>query len=211
MWANNAFAQEATKTKTVHIKPPKEGGTYNIPVSPGEDLMVIVDRPAKKVAPAVTNVIEQYTTVVHKGNNLHLRGGVSLGFGFPARPEPSFTAGLVGEVGYAESEWVLEATFRAGNCKKGMALDSGLAAMRSVAKNFRVGVGADLLYCSDVSDHPKEVADERIVGGSVQLQLQQDHFLFGASVGLGAATFPIPGGRKTDPVVYGGLSMSLLF
>ncbi len=207
MGANNAFAQ------VVHV-PVGGEGTYeqDIPApGPGEVLTIVVDVPVPKPRKDVAPLVNKTYVTVQKGSNLHLRGGISLGFGIPARPEPSFTAGLVGEVGYAGSPWILEATFRAGNCKEGVALNSGLAAMRSVAKNFRMGVGADLMYCSDVSDHPAEVADERIVGGSVRLQLQQEHFVFGASVGLGAATFPIPGDRKTDPVVYAGLSMSLLF
>ncbi|MEK7131837.1 MAG: hypothetical protein AAB797_03885 [Patescibacteria group bacterium] len=215
---HNAFAQTPPENNqhVVHFSAEKDKDTEMVlsAPGPGENLTVIVDVPVrtrKAAAPARTYITKQYVTNVQSGSNLHLRGGVSIGLGFPARHDSSFTGGLIGQIGYADSPWVLETTFRAGNCKKGVALNTGLAAMRNVAKNFRMGVGADLLYCSDVSDHPAEKADERVVGGSFRLQSEQGHFIVAASIGVGAATYPVPGDRKTAAVFYEGLSVSYLW
>jgi hypothetical protein len=146
--------------------------------------------------------------------NLALRGGLSVGTGFPARTDPSYTGGLVGQIGYVDSMWRLEATFRAGSCKKGwgdVALDSGLALMGSISKNFRAGIGADLLFCSDISDHPKEMATERIIGGSLRLQVEEGHLSLSVLAGVGRADHQIPGGREKEVVLYQTLAVSYLF
>ena len=210
MMANTALAEtpDGTKYKDVTIQVP-EDVTIKVPGA-GEDQVVEVPYVIQRI-----HEVAPSTTYVRKGSNLHLRGGLSTGFGFSGRTDPSYTGGLTGQIGYADSTWRLEATFRAGSCKKGwgdVALDSGLALMGNISKNFRAGIGADLLYCSDVSDDlPKEKADERVVGGSFRLALEQGHISVAGSIGVGAATIPIPGDRETKAVLFGGLSVSVLW
>ena len=216
--ANTAFAQKKSD-RTVHIPlvKPGENSKIVLPVpGPGENITVIVDVPVLKPRKAAVQrkVIYLPTRIVEvqQGSGLHLRGGLTTEVGAPGRQRASFTGGLIGEIGYADSPWSLQGTFRAGNCKDGnVAINSGLAAMRSVHKYLRVGLGADLLYCSDVSSHPKEKADERIVGGSLRLEIELSHIVMGGSIGVGAATVPVPGDRETQPALYGGLNVSYLW
>ena len=213
MTASRTFAQEApTKQETVHVKPSKEGGTYNFPApAPGENLTVIVDQ---QPSPALTPVTKNYVTNVTQ-QGFSLRGGLTAGVALPGRAKSSFTGGLIGEIGHADSLWRLQGTFRAGNCKngdsKGVALNSGLAAMGTITENFRAGIGTDLLYCSDVSDHPKEKASKRIVGGSLRLEFVDGRFSVAGSIGMGAATIPTPGDRETKAVLFGGVNVSYLW
>ncbi len=195
MIAELAFADTKIPDDQV-FKVPGEGPdiTINVPVS----------------APAPT------TTIIQKGSNLLLRGGVSASAGFPGRSYPSLTDGLIGEIGLSDSSWRLQATLRAGSCKKGwwgdLALDSGLAVMRNLNKHVRAGIGADLMYCAAMQTHPQEDAGERVVGGSLLINIDVTrHLVVGASVGLGAATIPTPGNRDTQPTFYGGLNISHLW
>jgi len=193
----------------------KSDGTPKVP----EDVVITVPGKGEDVVVNVPYIVEQVhelppTTVIRKESNLLLRGGLVTGIGKHAHADPALTGGLVGEIGYADSRWRLEASFRAGSCRKGwgdVALDSELAVMGSITKNFRAGIGADLLYCSDVSDHPKEKASERIAGGSLRLAVEQGHFSLTGSVGIGAATTPIPGDRETKAVLFGGLALSVFW
>ncbi|TSC84895.1 MAG: hypothetical protein G01um101413_279 [Parcubacteria group bacterium Gr01-1014_13] len=185
-------------------------GTPEVP----KDTVVKVPGVGEDVVVEVPYVVQRIHEFSPTAGNLALRGGFSVGVGFPARTYLSPTAGLIGEIGYADSSWRLHATFRAGSCKKGwgdVAFDSGLAAMRSLGKHFSIGLGTDLLYCTQVLGHPKEQASERIVGGSFHLQFEINHFSVEASAGLGAATYPVPGDRETKLVSYQGLTLSYLF
>lgn len=212
-----AFADSVPmKERTVHVLP----GTHTFPApGPGEHLTVIVDRPrvAKKDASAQIQVIQAPTTnvVMMAQDSVSLRGGLITGITFPGHTKSSFTGGLIGEIGPSDAVWRIQGAFRAGNCKgngeKGVALDSELSAMGTITKNFRAGIGADLLYCSNIYDAPKEKASERIVGGSLRLELVQDRFSVTGSIGVGAATTPIPGDRETRAVLFGGLSASYMW
>ncbi len=202
LMANTAFAQEAPKNNIVRVVSPPGGVTQTFPAPPpGEDFTVVVDLPPSGASKSVAG----------RRGGFFLRGGIGTGIMFPGSDKLSLSGGLIGEVGHAKSLWALDATFRVGNCEGGLAINSGLAVMRTVAGNFRVGVGGDLLYCSNVSDHTKEVAIERVVGGSFHLGYAQNHLVLGASVGVGARTIPIPGDRETAGVLYGGFSISYLW
>ncbi len=185
----------------------KSDGTPEAP----KDVVIKVPGAGEDVVVEVPYVVKRIHEVELAPGNLRLRGGLSIGLGFPARTDPSYTGGLIVQIGYTDSPWVVEPSFRAGKCKGGVSLDGGLAAMRHVAKYLRMGVGADLLYCSNVSDYSIEKASERVVGGSFHLQFEVSHFSVTAFVGAGAATYPIPEDRKTKLVSYQGLAVSLLF
>ncbi len=199
-------------TTVVFADTPPSDGTNE--VAP-KDVVVQLPGAGKDVVINVPYIVEHVHEIPPptKGN-LRLRGGLSTGVMLPGRSELSLTGGLIGEIGHADSLWRLQGTFRAGNCntgEKGLALNSGLAVMNSVTKNFRMGFGADLLYCSNIYDAPKEQASERIVGGSLRLEFVDGSFSAAASMGVGAATTPIPGSRETRAVLFGGLSFSYLW
>lgn len=172
---------------------------------PGENLTVVVDveeaEPDKKISYTPTNIY--YPA---KESRYHVRGGVGTGIMFPGRGTPSFTGGLSGEL-YTSSVAV-EGTFQVGNCQSGIALNSGLAVLGIVNKHLRAGVGADLLYCSNVSSDPKEKAKERVVGGSFRVELVYGHVVVGGLVGMGAITYQVPESRETDPSLYGGVNIA---
>lgn len=208
MLASNVFAQTA---------PPDGSGSHDVVVKVPNDVTVQVLGAGKDEVVEVPFVVQRIHEVdpahvtVQKGSNLHLRGGVSLGFDYSAHAGSSYTAGLIGEGGYSDSPWVLEVTSRAGKCEEGVAVDMGMAAMVKAVSHLRLGVGADMKYCADVSDHPEETVDERIVGGSFRTQFEVEHIVVSAWIGIGAVTYPVPGDRKTVVDSYGGLSISLLF
>lgn len=189
----------------------KSDGTTKVP----EDVVITVPGSGPDVVVNVPYPVPQIHEFTPAPGNLRLRGGFSAAAGFPARSYPSLTDGLIGEIGHADSQWRLQATFRAGSCKEGwgdLALDSGLAVMRSVNKHFRAGLGADLMYCANVSSHPQEKSGERILGGSFLLNVEiTNHLVVGGSIGMGAATIPTPGDRDTQLVLYGGVNMSHLW
>jgi hypothetical protein len=185
----------------------KPDGTPEVP----KDVVIELPGAGPDIVEEVPYIVQRVHEFTPNPGNLFLRGGLSIGLGFPARTDPSLTGGLIGQIGYTDSAWVLEASFRGGKCKGGVALDGGLAAMRHVVKHLRAGVGVDALYCSNVSDYRVEKASERVVGGSFHLQLEFGHLSVTGSVGGGAATFPVPGDRQTKFVSYQGLTIGYLF
>lgn len=213
------LARTATADDTVHIPVSTDPADqqYVLPApGPGENLTVVVEVPVDdthKVVETptyVTNLGD--TTVVHKGTSVRLRGGLTTGMMIMGGLiNPSVTAGLIGEIGHKKSAWSLQGAFRAGMCEDGVALDSSLAAMGRMSKNLRAGLGADLLYCSDVSSHPKEMAKTRLVGGSFRLEVNVGPFAFTGSIGAGAFTMPIPEDRITQATVYGGATLSYMW
>ncbi len=219
--ANNAFADPCVKSGTIKVpvtdSPDDQKSDLPTPC-PGETLTVEVDVPVKKDADHTVSfsptTITDYT-YVQKGSNLALRGGVSTGITFPGHPSTSFVGGLVGEVGYKDSMWRLQVAIGAGTFQgsshhtDGVAVNSGLAVMASVAKHLRIGPAVDLLYGSDIASHPEEMANERLVGTSFRAELHQGYFSVTATVGAGVDTMSIPGGRKTNTVPYAGLSFTL--
>ena len=179
-----------------------------------KDTVIKVPGAGKDVIVEVPYTVQRIHEVSPAEGNLRLRGGLSAGIGHADGMRMSYTGGLIGEIGFAGSPWRLQGTFRAGNCntgEKGMALNSGLAVMHATSKHLRMGLGADLLYCSNIYDAPKEKASERVVGGSLRLELVDGRFSVAATAGGGAATAPIPGGRETKPALYGGLTLSYLW
>jgi hypothetical protein len=202
MMASTAFAE--TKSGTTEVQK-----DIKIPV-PGLKEDVVVEVPY--IVEEVREVTLPKSNVTHHyGNSFQLRGGLTVGAGFPARKDPSLTVGLTGQVGKTDSPWALQADFRAGNCKGGLALNSGLGVTRLVRRHFRAGLGADLLYCSDVNSHPKEMATERIVGGSLRLQVEEGHLSLSVLAGVGRADHQIPDGRAKEVVLYQELAVAYHF
>lgn len=214
MVAGNVSAQEAPKTKTVKIPLAADGKDQTIPLAapgPGEILNIVVDVPVSKPHKAKT-----LTPTVVKGSNLHMRGGVGTSLFLLTKPTGVFVGGLVGEIGSGNSDWRLTSAFSVGRCQGNidghLAVSAGLAVMGNVAKGLRLGVGADLLYCSNVSDYHKERARERLVGGSFRIQKElSQHVVLTASMGVGGAVVPIPGGMETHLVFYTELGISYLW
>jgi hypothetical protein len=220
-----AFAQSATtpsqtskKDYVVHFSGEEGKDTEMVLSAPGqgENLTVIVDVPVRtrksEVSAHVTNI-----TNVHKGSNLRMRGGVSVGVLF-AGAEASMTAtvGLVGEVGYTDSPWRMVSRFDLGRCQdNNTAIGGSLSALHRLDSGFWGGFGADLSYCVDVGARYKERGKERLVGGSARFAYEEEYrhssVVVEFSLGLGQKTFPIPGGRAHGMVGNAGLLFSYLF
>ncbi len=214
-------AQEAdAKNRAVRIpvSADDKDQAFEVPTAaPGEIMTVYIDLPADdeeadKVIESPIDITDLPATPA-RGSKFHLRGGLSTGgVGGTDHSKPSFSGGLIGEI--STNSLSLQGTFRAGNCLsgRGLGLNSGLALLGRVQKKVRAGLGADLLYCSDVFNTPKEKASERIVGGSFLLDVEiANHFVVGGSIGIGVATVPVLGGLSHTPVLYGGISIAYLW
>lgn len=205
--AGNVFAETPSKMK---IKVP-EVVTVEVPGA-GPDQVVEIPYPVfvehevelPSAAGPVTNNVTQI------GSHFVLRGGPSLGFS--SQGSPSYTGGLVGELGRSNSPWRMQGTFRIGRCDdERIALEGGAAVTRVAAKHFRIGVGVDLAYCSDYEAHPIEQATERVVSAAIKAAYEFGPLVLEGSFGGGFKTIPIPGDRDTRGTLVLGISLSYLF
>lgn len=208
-----AFAQQEQRVDVKAEDLPGKTFTAN----PGEHLTIVVHHKKKappEVAPIpVTNVTKKYVIEVHKGVDLHMRGGVSIRtFQGKLATSAAQLVGVVGQMGFYNDHLRLQGRFDVGKCRyDNVAIGGSLALMTSVSTRWWLGIGADLLYCSDTNAHPKEQAAQRFVGGSARVAYEIGHFVFGGYVGISELTEPIPGGRTNKSVGVGGFSLSYLF
>lgn len=207
---------KADRAVRIPVEADDKDQAFEVPTAlPGETLTVYVDLPAddeempdKIITTTPTTITNLGDTIVNEGGNVDMRFGLNLGGMFPGHPSAVASGGLNFEIGHTDSMWRLQAALGAGNCQgsshngDGVAINSGIGLMYSVAKHLRVGPGVDLLYCSDVSSHPMEKANERLVGTSFRAELTKGYFSFNLSVGLGVDTVPVPGDRTYSLVPY---------
>lgn len=224
---NNAFAQETsqeaqakTKQHTVRVAGQEGKDTEMVLTSPGpgENLTVIVEVPVRTRKPAtrVTNI-----THMHAGSNLRLRGGVGMGvlMSSPAEmvdADMTVLVGLIGEVGYTDSPWRFHSRFNLGKCQDGnMAVGGDLAALLRLSGGLFGGAGANMLYCADTDERPRELGKKRLVGGSIRFAYEEEYryssVIVELSLGLESETAPVPGGRKHEWLGAAGLSVLYLF
>lgn len=212
MLANNVFAQTAAPdgsgSHDVVVKVPNDVEVQVL--GAGEDKIIEVPFVVQRIhdvdlAPAhVTNV-----THVQQGSNFLVRSG--LGITSYAR---SLMVGVVGEIGYSDSSWRLQGQFNAGKCQNDtIAIGGSMALMYLLgSSHVRVGVGADLLYCTDTSAHPNEVNRQRFVGGSARIGYEfAHHLLLEGYLGSAVATTPVVGGLDNRVTIDGGVGFSVLF
>lgn len=221
MLASNVFAQtasdEADGYKDVTIQVPKDVTVEVIGDGPDEVIEVpyVVQR-IHEVDPAPTNVTNKYVTnnIVQGSSSFLVRSGVGVRT-FQGSPARSFAqmVGLVGEVGYSDLPWRLQGRFDVGRCQKdNIAIGGSLALMYLLGdSHVSVGLGADLLYCTDTDD-PKEVNKKRFVGGSARVGYEiGDHLLLEGYLGSAQETTPVVGGLDSRVGLNGGVGVSILF
>ena len=202
--ASNVFAKEVT------VQVPEDVTVEVLGEGPDQvvEIPFIVKR-IHEVEPTPAHI----TDVTHvEGNNFLVRSGIGIRtFQDQATKSVAQMIAVLGELGYAHSPWRLQGGFDAGKCSNDTTAIGGSMALVYLLGQARVGLGADLLYCTDTDAQPDEVNTKRFISGFVSVGYQYGHFLMEAYAGNAVRTTPVRGGLDNERVGIGGLTFSVMF